>query len=429
MRNENQGLAYVIKIVNTEPIPHKDRIVFAINNKNNLKAAVSKADLEKDDLFVFFEVDTLIPDNYTGEKEAYNDFFSFLSNTKKQNTSYYHIHARKMDNCVSMGLIVPLNEIIKSEDVYKSIRKKFEVSGEMDLTQYFELKKFEPVLPMKKSSCISFYNDLYHGEKTFEDIPAINYPILLTDKSDEENLYNVSEEDFKAHLDDMCFPSIKVDGMSTTFYIKDGTYYILGHNQISYVPQLYQCEAALSYNIFDKMKKYEEDTGRKLLVCGEFEGPKIQGNPYKIELPFGSPIYTAYGFYCYKLVSYIDETDRYVMGYEEMKAVCEQYDINMVKPAWEVCTLRDFVKSFGGIENPDSEPYENIVNVIQDKVEKMSFDIAVADGGFDECTYDGNGGSHEGIVVTSFKGHSDSMNVENSGWSFKVKSHRYQVEH
>ena len=428
MRDNTQGLAYIVELSKVEEIEGKDRIVLVSNNVNTLKATLSKEDLSKDKLFVFFEADTLIPDNYKEDKESYNEKFKFLESTRKKNSHYYRIKARTMGpNIVSMGLLVPMNDLITDEDIYKSLKQKYEATGVMDLTQYFELQKYEPPVPQTSEYCLQSYNDLYHGEKSFKDIPCIGYPEALTNKSDEVNFFKLEKSEYESHLEDPCYATIKLDGTSVTFYIKDDTYYILGHNVMSTIPQLYHNTAYPTENVFDKMKRYEKDTGRKLLVCGEFIGPKIQGNPYKIETPWNPSDPCFYGFYCYKMVSYIDENDKYTMGYEELKSTCEKYGITMVPLAWPApISLRNLLQCIADIKCQDS--FEEVLAKIQKSAEGMIW----TEDDYEKCDWGKESDEkstfvHEGYVVTSVNGHADGS--DHGGWSFKVKGQKYQTLH
>ena len=415
-RNEKHGLCYLVTATKIERIPEKDRIVFMYNDKNNFKSTVSIDDAKVGEKFVFFEVDSKIPLCYEGEKEKLNPIFEFLKRSAQKNAKYAVIKARKMKDVVSMGLALPLEK----SGLYDFLKDEIE-KGNEDFTQILEVRKYEPPIACGGAQCLEFYNKLYHGKKEFTSLPISHYPGYLTDKSDEDNLYAVEDDVLSSYFDKECYATLKIDGTSTTIQVMydekgEGTYYIFGHNFLSDNTPMYKYFSENldenGMNIFDRMVDHYRKTGENLLLCGEFYGPKIQGNPYDRD---------EFHFDVYKVVSYKDgNVYRHVVGLSEMKNLCKLMKADMVPIMYEG-NLMSICNRMGYDGEKDAKKVSEFLYNIVEKLcyegrDYRSFNLAEI------------GKYHEGIVITSMNGHSDSLKgKEDIGWSFKVKGLKYQA--
>lgn len=105
-----------------------------------------------------------------------------------------------------------------------------------------------------------------------------NFPHFLI-KTDEDNLRNYSEalEEVK---DRLMYSTIKLDGTSATYFIKDGEFGMCSRNlqlNIEDENSIY-AKMAIKYKIKDKMISYANEYG-DFCIQGEIYGPGIQNNP------------------------------------------------------------------------------------------------------------------------------------------------------
>ena len=415
-RNCEHGLCYLITCTKVERIPGKDRIALIYNDKNNFRCTVSINDALVGKEFVYFEVDSMIPLNYLGDKAFLNPFFDFLKASSQKNAEYARIRARSMGEIVSMGLAIPYEK-----SGFKEVLEDYVKTNGEDLTSYFMLQKYEPPLACGGEQCLSFYNDLYHGKRTFTSIPTASYPLELTNKSDEDNLYALEEEELASYFDKECYATLKMDGTSITLQVRydeenKPVFYIFGHSILSDNTHMYKYFSSTldkdGKNVFDRMVEYKEKHGKNILLCGEFLGTKIQGNPYSI---------SGYAFNCYKIVTYDDLLkDRNLLGLNDFEKTAKEMNIETV-PIMFKGKLSEISKNFGY----DSDHFDNekFRKALYDKVESLGYEN-------DYRTYnmEGKGKLHEGVVITSINGHSDSLKGEkDNGWSFKIKGLKYQA--
>lgn len=117
-----------IQVINKiESIPDADRIELA--HVMGWQAIVKKGDFKEGDAVVFFEIDSLLP-----EEPAYE----FLrKNCYNSVSKGFRIKTAKMRGCLSQGLIMPLS-ILDSK-----IGDDFVLETEMDVTQLLGVKKWE----------------------------------------------------------------------------------------------------------------------------------------------------------------------------------------------------------------------------------------------------------------------------------------------
>lgn len=246
-------LATVRKISDIQPIEGADKIELA--TIDGWKVVVAKDVNHKvGDLIVYCEVDSFLP---------IREEFEFLRKTsfkKMGDQEGFRLKTIRLRGQISQGLIVPLDVLLKhgvsSDDVFEGL----------DVTGMLDIIKYEPPVPAELSGKVRGL-----------------FPSFIR-KTDEERVQNLSSEYEKYRgknkLGGKFYVTEKLDGSSSTFYVKDDVFSVCSRNL-----ELIETEG----NTFWKVAR-ELDLENKLRtlgfnVClqGELIGEGVQGNPYKIK--------------------------------------------------------------------------------------------------------------------------------------------------
>ena len=317
MDNERK-LAHVEKIVAINPIDGADKIeVCTVLGWNCI---VTKEDNFKvGDLVVYIECDSVVPKT---------EMFAFLADRK------YRIRIIKLRGVYSQGLVMPLSTLPKGK--YKE--------GD-DVTKELKITKYDPqaaaeVIQNKGPVWnflmhFKFFRWLLLPKKVKRDL----FPSFLV-KTDEERIQNIPWvlEKFK---DTEFYASIKADGHSNTYWIKDGEFGVASRN-IWLKKESDNDYWNLAKKLYIKSKL--ESTHKNICIQGEQVGPGIQGNKYKL---------TEHKFLIFNVYD-IDAKRFYNMG--ELIGFCNVYGFDHVHILKEVfkfngMTINDVIEKAKG-EDP-----------------------------------------------------------------------------
>lgn len=293
-------LATVRKISTISDIPGKDRIALAM--VDGWSVIVQKAEFKPDDLCVFFEIDSVLPDA---------EWCSFLKEKR--------IRTMKMAGCLSQGIVFPLSimsyyggliheadgSIIgfsprSGKDIY------FEVG--LDLTDIIGVKKWERPdaedfgVSNPKSSTYKKYpkwlmrwawfrkffvyrKDGLRAGRAFPDFVKEtdetriqNCPWLLTP----DNLWVLTE---------------KLDGSSGTFAVRKEKHGVFKKEKLEFYVcsrkrRIFTDDGSSYWKVYNKYgikniltSLIEELNCNFVAIQGEVVGPKIQGNKYGLKEP------------------------------------------------------------------------------------------------------------------------------------------------
>ena len=280
-------LASIQKIKELSPIEGRDRIVKA--TVEGWTIIVGKDDFKVDDLCVFFEIDSILPN--VPEFELVNKRSS-------------HLRTMKMAGVLSQGLAITVEQ---AKSVAKQLKHDFPnvIEVGVDLTDVLGIEKWEPKeqTPHFKKSKKTFFEWL---KGLFVKPEDTSFPTDLVDKTDETRVENIIDEEIHRWADEKILftRSIKMDGSSTTWILKKK---LFGFKKIMCSRNCRITKEADSYeryvDIRDKSKIFEvletlydlvdlsrigldEDDKTKIdFVCIQAElcGPGIQGNRAKLE--------------------------------------------------------------------------------------------------------------------------------------------------
>lgn len=240
-------LASIQKIKNIEPIENADAIEKATILGWNV--VVKKGEFQPGDFAVYFEIDSLLPD----EPE-----YEFLKKSS-WNSRYNKIRLKsiKLRGVVSQGLALPLN---KFPDINWSTYNEGD-----DLTELFGVEKYEPIIPASLGG----------------DVNKFNWPISRTD---EMRCQSNPDYYFEAMKGKQYNITIKLDGTSASFILcknDEGKieFHVCSRNySLKYKEDNTLWQIAVKYNLEKKLKDYFLETEDMLAIQGEVCGPGIQKN-------------------------------------------------------------------------------------------------------------------------------------------------------
>jgi RNA ligase (TIGR02306 family) len=313
-------LATILRIKEIKEIEGADRISCAA--VEGWKCVVNKNEFNAGDLVVYCEIDSVLPE----WKE-----FDFLKQSLIDNgvVRGYRIRTRKFRKQVSQGLILPIS--ILNGRKYKNDNREnptYEFTEGKDVTELLEIQKFERPIPI----CLQ--------GKVKGDFPE------FIPKTDETRI-NVLQNLLDQYKGTKCYITEKLDGSSSTFYIKDGEFGVCSRNlelakeDVTYhefppytkrIDGKYQLvdnngnlygevldtppeRPNIKENVYWKIaheyiiEERLRQLGRELAIQGEIVGEGIQGNPLRIK---GNKLY---------IFNMFDITDNRYLSLKEMKDI------------------------------------------------------------------------------------------------------------
>lgn len=183
----SRALATIRAVTKTIPIEGADFIELVI--VDGWQCIVKKGEFEKGSLGVYFEIDSVLPDQKKYE------FLKKMTNTR--GGMGYRIKTMKMRKQLSQGLMLPLSSF--AEELKSS------VSVGDDVTEALGVWLYEPILrngPMSNTECLSI------GKKVFPDFLR---------KTDQERIQNKMHY-FETYKDHIWEATKKLDGSSMTVW-------------------------------------------------------------------------------------------------------------------------------------------------------------------------------------------------------------------
>lgn len=304
MLNEKgiRELAYIAKVKQIKPIEGKDRVECAV--VNGWEVMVKKGEFQVDDLGVYFEVDSQVP-----EKEP----FMFLAQ------KHFKIKIQKYGKFYSQGLLMPLSyfpELKNANEgdflteklgvIYNTSEDRKRKNGIKNKYQYMiqRYNKFFKTHFAKSLMKTKFGKELLYQLLGKRIIKSKKFPTHFP-------YVKITDEERCENIPDICkstqpwVKTLKIDGTSTTFILERKNFnrfefYVcsrqvrqLKPNQKTYhnIDNVYW-EMAFKYHIKEVLTDILKHHPEWNYVClqGETAGPNIQGNPH------GLPERCFYGF-------------------------------------------------------------------------------------------------------------------------------------
>jgi RNA ligase (TIGR02306 family) len=248
--NTVRKLASIKPITYIKPIEGADAIECAIVD-GGWPVVIRKGEYKVGDVAVYFEIDSWVP----------HELAPFLSNGKEpreyNSVKGERLRTVKLRGQVSQGLLLPL-------DCLGSIAN--DVSVGEDVSHILNIQKWEPPIPAQLQGTMKG-----------------NFPHFIP-KTDQERCQNLRKEIFETHKDEIYEVTLKLDGSSTTIYVKDGEVGVCSRNI-----DLIETEgnsfwkAARDQNIIEPLLELCKEKGEEYAIQGELIGEGIQGNPEKLK--------------------------------------------------------------------------------------------------------------------------------------------------
>ncbi len=230
-------VATIEEILEVKPHPNADALELA--TIKGWQVCIKKGEFKKGDMCIYICIDSVLED-----KPPYQ----FLS------SKHFRIKTVKLRGQISQGIAFPLT-LFKQLGHDTVVFSEPDIIGS-DVSQYVYAKHYEKPLPAQLAGQVFGLRPSY--------IP----------KTDEDNIKNNPEI-----IDELTgkpyYITVKVDGSSGTYYIKDGLFGVCSRNyQLKHDEKNAFWRIAEKYGLEEKLKA----TGRNLAVQGEVYGPGINGN-------------------------------------------------------------------------------------------------------------------------------------------------------
>ncbi len=270
-------LASIQRIEKLEEIPGGDKILKATVLGWNL--VVRRTEFAVGDLCVYFEIDSIL--------DSTNPAYEHL----KKDGKLKHLKTIKLKGQISQGLALPISCLGHYGTLFYIGSRGFEL-----------VKKIGPDELIKDNDPIRLdigldVTELTNTEKYEIQIPACltglakgNFPHFLR-KTDEPRIQNYPEIINEIKGADM-IGTLKCDGTSTTFYLKDDEFGVCSRNlNLKETEENSQWSIARKLDIEKKMREYRDRAIEHgwdftdFAIQGELVGPGIQANRMGLEKP------------------------------------------------------------------------------------------------------------------------------------------------
>jgi RNA ligase (TIGR02306 family) len=244
--NTVRKLASIKPITYIKPIEGADSIECAIVN-GGWPVVVKKGEYKVGDIAIYLEIDSWVP----------HELAPFLS--KGQEPREYNgvrgerLRTVKLRGQVSQGLLLPI-ELTFWRDIGT------------DLTESLGIQKWEPPIPAQLQGTMKG-----------------NFPHFIP-KTDQERCQNLRKDIFETYRDETYEVTLKLDGSSTTIYIKDGEVGVCSRNiDLKETEGNSFWKATREQNIIEPILELSKEKGEEYAIQGELIGEGIQGNPEKLK--------------------------------------------------------------------------------------------------------------------------------------------------
>jgi RNA ligase (TIGR02306 family) len=215
-----------------------------------------KGEFNPGDMCVYFEIDSFLPIRPEFE------FLRKSSYKKMGEQEGFRLRTIRLRGTLSQGLALPLS-IIPGKDEGDNKYVNDPVFDGHDVTEELGVILFEkPISPQLQGK-------------------ATNWPSFIrkTDQERVQNIWNKIKDS-----DELFEVTLKMDGMSCTYYLHDGHFGVCSRNwEIVDTPGNTLWEIARRYGIKELLEYYHLHGGNSVALQGEVIGEGIQKNPHNIK--------------------------------------------------------------------------------------------------------------------------------------------------
>jgi RNA ligase (TIGR02306 family) len=297
--NTVRKLASIKPITYIKPIEGADAIECAIVD-GGWPVVIRKGEYKVGDTAVYFEIDSWVP----------HELAPFLSSGKEpreyNGVKGERLRTVKLRGQVSQGLLLPL-------DCLGSISNDASV-GE-DVSHILNIQKWEPPIPAQLQGTMKG-----------------NFPHFIP-KTDQERCQNLRKDIFETYKDNTYEVTTKLDGSSTTIYIKDGEVGVCSRNiDLKETEGNSFWKAAREQNIIEPIVELSKEKGEEYAIQGELIGEGIQGNPEKLQ---GQRFYL-FDIYSITEGRYMTPFERYAVLDQLKRAGADIEHVPIIEPCFEL---------------------------------------------------------------------------------------------
>ena len=315
-------LASIRKISDIQPIEGADLIELAI--VDGWKVVVGKEVGHKvGDFVIYCEVDSFLP-----IREEF-EFLRKSSYRKMIDQEGFRLKTIKLRGQVSQGLIIPLS-ILEGEEEDEKLGYLQTPEGPI-----YQLGPYDGALVIEEGADVTAMLNIVKWDPPMPaelaGVAKGNFPSFIP-KTDEERVQNLAKN-YDKMKEQKYYMTEKLDGSSSTFYVRDGEFGVCSRNldlcrPEPFVEGVVMCDDGVERpkkeNTFWKVARelnIEEnmvDMGKNLAIQCEIIGEGIQGNPYRIK---GQTIrvYNAFDI----------DTQEY-LGFDQLKVTARALCLEMV---------------------------------------------------------------------------------------------------
>ncbi len=247
MTEVKRKLASVRKIAEIKPIEGADNIELAI--VDGWQCVVKKGEFKPNDLCVYFEIDSFLPIVPAFE------FLRKSSYKKMGDKEGFRLNTIRLRGKISQGLAIPTESVYIIPDAQWKVNSLGE-----DLTELLGIEKYDPPIPAQLSGVMKG-----------------SFPSFIP-KTDQERIQNIwndikdSNETFEV--------TIKLDGTSCTYYLKDGVFGVCSRN-MELVEDTNNTLWKLAREY--KIEEFLRHNGKNIALQGKVIGERIQSNNEKLK--------------------------------------------------------------------------------------------------------------------------------------------------
>jgi RNA ligase (TIGR02306 family) len=328
-------LASIRKISDIQPIEGADLIELAI--VDGWKVVVGKEVGHKiGDFVIYCEVDSFLP-----IREEF-EFLRKSSYRKMIDQEGFRLKTIKLRGQVSQGLIIPLS-ILEGEEEDEKL-------GYLETTEgrIYQLGPYEWALVIEEGADVTNMLGIVKWDPPMPaelaGVAKGNFPSFIP-KTDEERVQNLAKN-YDKMKEQKYYMTEKLDGSSSTFYVRDGEFGVCSRNldlcrPEPFVEGVVMCDDGVERpkkeNTFWKVARelgIEEnmlDMSGNLAIQCEIIGEGIQGNPYRIK---GQTL---------RVYNAFDIDAQEYLGFEHLKLTTKALGLEMVPIIDEEFTLPETI--------------------------------------------------------------------------------------
>jgi hypothetical protein len=259
----DKPLSYSVTIKSLSPIPNKDRIVLASFEETEWRVIVPKDDFRVGDLAIYVEPESILP--------VWPEFAFLEKRCFSKKYSGYKIKSMKMGEAYSEGIAFTLDSL---KDRVSVDKPGVVLDKELSIRRV-EDEAPEGIAPSERESTLKrvwkrFLWRVFRIKPKKRGFVSLDYPSDVIPKTDEtqvQSLPGLIEEAQGKQV----YVSTKVDGMSSTAFVKDGEFYVCSRNMIIYRDRVKRAIKTINSSRVDSLRNQKP----QIIVAAKWDLPRV----------------------------------------------------------------------------------------------------------------------------------------------------------